>query len=81
MKAARRTPRLLAGDLPAVGELMRELTLPDDAADLWALADLCRRSLRVRSWLFGRFAKEPALSQLPPQVAPTAAFPRWRSSP
>jgi hypothetical protein len=60
MKAARRTPRLLAGDLPAVGELMRELTLPDDAADLWALADLCRRSLRVRSWLFGRFAKEPA---------------------
>jgi hypothetical protein len=60
MNAVRRTPRLLAGDLPAVGELLRELALPDDAADLRALADLCRRSLRVRAWLFGRFAREPA---------------------
>ena len=60
MNMARRTPRLLAGNLPAVGELLRELTLPDDGADLWSLADLCRRSLRVRAWLFGRFAREPA---------------------
>lgn len=60
MSAARRTPRLLAGNLPAVSELLRELALPDEAAELWALADLCRRSLRVRAWLFGRFAREPA---------------------
>jgi hypothetical protein len=51
---------LLAGNLPAVSELLRELALPDDVADLRAMADLCRRSLRVRAWLFGRFAREPA---------------------
>jgi len=60
MSAGRRTPRLLAGDLPAVGELLRELALPAEAAELRALAELCRCSLRVRAWLFGRFAREPA---------------------
>jgi hypothetical protein len=60
MNGSRRTPKLLAGDLPAVGELLRELSLPAEAAELRAFADLCRRSLRVRAWLFGRFAREPA---------------------
>jgi len=60
MKTGRKSPRLLAGDLPAVGELLGELTVPGDTGELRALADLCRRSLRVRAWLFGRFAREPA---------------------
>jgi hypothetical protein len=59
MNPPRRIPRLLAGDLPGVAELLRELTLPDEAAELLLLIDLCRRSLRVRAWLFGRFAQEP----------------------
>ena len=60
MKPPRRIRRLLAGDLPGVAGLLRELTLPDEAAELLLLIDLCRRSLRVRAWLFGRFAHEPA---------------------
>ena len=60
MNPPRMVPRLAAGNLPGVAELLRELTLPDEAAELQLLIDLCRRSLRVRSWLFGRFAHEPA---------------------
>ena len=59
MNPPRRVSRLLAGDLPGVAGLLRELTLPDEAAELLLLIDLCRRSLRVRAWLFGRFAHEP----------------------
>ena len=64
MKPPRRIPRLLAGDLPGVARLLRELTLPDEAAELLLLIDLCRRSLRVRAWLFGRFAHEPATREV-----------------
>lgn len=39
--------------------LLHELRLHDDAAELRQLAELCRRSLRVRTWLFSRFAREP----------------------
>ena len=60
MNPPRMVPRLAAGDLPGIAELLRNLTLPDDAAELLLLIDLCRRSLRVRAWLFGRFAHEPA---------------------
>ena len=55
-----KSPRFLGADLPGVADLLRDLALPDDAADLLLFIDLCRRSLRVRAWLFGRFAAEPA---------------------
>jgi len=54
------SPRFLTADLSGVADLLRDLALPDDAADLLLFIDLCRRSLRVRAWLFGRFASEPA---------------------
>ena len=38
--------------------LLDELGRPDDAAELRHLVELCRRSTRVRAWLFGRFANE-----------------------
>jgi len=44
-----------AGNLAA---LLHELTLPDDAAELRHLVELCRRSARIRAWLFGRFAND-----------------------
>lgn len=72
MRPAPRPPRLLAGNLPAVGKLLGELSLPPEAGELAALADLCRRSLRVRAWLFGRFAAEPATQ---------AAFRRYLADP
>jgi hypothetical protein len=40
--------------------LLHELTLSDDAAELRHLVELCRHSLRIRAWLFGRFANDPA---------------------
>ncbi len=39
--------------------LLHELSLHDDASELRHFAELCRTSLRVRTWLFGRFAQEP----------------------
>jgi hypothetical protein len=39
--------------------LLHELRLHDDASELRHFAELCRGSLRIRTWLFGRFAKEP----------------------
>lgn len=60
MNVPPRAQRLPAAGLLGVSELLRELTLPDEAAELRLLIDLCRRSLRVRAWLFGRFAREPA---------------------
>lgn len=39
--------------------LLHELSLHDDASELRHFAELCRSSLRVRTWLFARFAKEP----------------------
>jgi hypothetical protein len=43
--------------------LLHELSLHDDASELRHFAELCRRSLRVRTWLFGRFAQEPETQQ------------------
>ena len=40
--------------------LLHELSLHDDASELRHFVELCRSSLRVRIWLFSRFAKEPA---------------------
>ena len=60
MNVPTRAQRLPAEGLLGVAELLRELALPDEAAELRMLIDLCRRSLRVRAWLFGRFAREPA---------------------
>jgi len=60
MKMPPRARRLPADGLRDIAELLREVTLPDDATELRLLIDLCRRSLRVRAWLFGRFAREPA---------------------
>jgi len=40
--------------------LLHELTLPDDAAELRHLVELCRHSARIRAWLFGRFANDVA---------------------
>lgn len=47
-------------DLEQISELLAELTLPDDVAEMRQFTELCRRSLAIRSWLFARFAGEPA---------------------
>lgn len=41
-----------------LGDLLHELTLPDDASELRHLVELCRHSSRIRAWLFGRFAND-----------------------
>jgi hypothetical protein len=46
--------------LDGLSELLSELMLPDDVAELRQLTELCRQSLAVRSWLFARFATESA---------------------
>ena len=43
--------------------LLHELSLHDDASELRHFAEVCRSSLRVRTWLFGRFAQEPETQQ------------------
>ena len=43
--------------------LLHELSLHDDASELRHFVEVCRRSLRVRTWLFGRFALEPKTQQ------------------
>ena len=43
--------------------LLHELSLHDDASELRHFTEVCRRSLRVRTWLFGRFAQEPETQQ------------------
>jgi hypothetical protein len=43
--------------------LLHELSLHDDASELRHFVEVCRCSLRVRTWLFGRFAQEPATQQ------------------
>lgn len=55
-----RAARVPSWDLPGMANLLRGLSLPDDAAELLLFIDLCRRSLRLRAWLFGRFAAEPS---------------------
>ena len=47
----------------AVAALLHELTLHDDASELRQFVDLCRGSLRLRTWLFSRFAPEPETQQ------------------
>lgn len=42
-----------------VSSLLHELRLHDDASEVRLFIDLCRTSLRVRTWLFSRFAREP----------------------
>lgn len=55
MKA--RAPRPLRNEA-GFAALLSEMKQPDDAAELGHLVELCRRSTRVRAWLFGRFANE-----------------------
>ncbi|HWA09456.1 MAG TPA: hypothetical protein VG838_08415 [Opitutaceae bacterium] len=52
--------RAAASQLEALSEMLRELVLPDDVAELRHFVELCRKSLAIRSWLFARFANEPA---------------------
>lgn len=54
---ARRPAARGGGEL---GALLHELTLPDDAAELRHLMELCRQSMRIRAWLFARFANDAA---------------------
>ena len=58
-----KTASVTSSSAPAVrklGALLHELTLPDDAAELRHLVELCRHSPRIRAWLFGRFANDVA---------------------
>ena len=47
----------------ALAALLHELSLHDDASELRQFVELCRSSLRVRVWLFTRFAQEPETQQ------------------
>jgi hypothetical protein len=61
MTAAAREPEHPAGgrNPDHLAVLLEELALPDDAAELRHLVEVCRRSVRIRAWLFGRFANDP----------------------
>ena len=52
--------RVAASQVEELSEMLRELVLPDDVAELRHFVELCRKSLAIRSWLFARFANEPA---------------------
>lgn len=46
-----------------VAALLHEVSLHDDASELRHFAELCRTSLRVRVWLFSRFAAEKEIQR------------------
>ena len=82
MTRTTRTARISTWDLPGVTDLLRGLSFPDDAAELLLFIDLCRRSLRLRAWLFGRFAAEPSTQVafrafLNDPAGPEPARPLW----
>lgn len=57
---ARKGPFVVSPEDGQLVKFLHEASLSDDAAELRQLVKLCRRSLRVRVWLFARFAGEPA---------------------
>lgn len=60
MASSRKSVTPLPEHADELAALLHELSLHDDASELRHFAEVCRRSLRVRTWLFGRFATEPA---------------------
>lgn len=59
MAAVPNRPAHVAPRADKLAALLHELRLHDDASELRHFAEVCRSSLRVRTWLFSRFAREP----------------------
>jgi hypothetical protein len=47
-----------SAEIEELSDMLDELMLPDDIAELRQFVELCRKSLAIRSWLFARFANE-----------------------
>lgn len=58
MRSSRQSPSPLPEKSDELAALLHELSLHDDASELRHFAEVCRRSPRVRTWLFSRFANE-----------------------